>query len=178
MRRDVAERILARSTACPWVELICFGALLLLAACGGGKSQRCHFEPSTASYYPKPRGADAVVLGDMDGDGKLDVVVGRNATPSATSVLLNRKDGTLAAYQPFPSEPCYVPPLLVDLDDDGRLDVILGATGAVQVLLNQGGGKLGSARRYELGEGSGPRLLAPSRRGTLTATDTPTPWSA
>ncbi|MBN1609650.1 MAG: VCBS repeat-containing protein [Polyangiaceae bacterium] len=73
------------------------------------------------------------VLGDLNGDGTLDVVTA-DASPSAMSVLLGPGDGT------FPSEVNYsvdaTALALGDVNGDGRLDVVAAESGgSVSVML-------------------------------------------
>jgi hypothetical protein len=94
--------------------------------------------PFTAAPFKLPNGDNAPVipaLGDLNGDGKLDVVLGN-------SVYLNRNQGSFA--NPFTDTPFKLPnsdsdgapvaPALGDLNGDGTLDIALGD----QVYLNTG----------------------------------------
>ena len=98
------------------------------------------------------RQPDAISLGDVDGDGDLDVVVGTDRNPSAfgqnnseVSTLLNDGTGQLA----FPmsasigTNPRH--PVLGDLDGDGDLDILTAATAAVVSLNNGSGAFVGNA---------------------------------
>lgn len=70
-----------------------------------------------------------VAAGDIDGDGKIDLVTAEAETSSVV-VLANRSTGPGAyAVQPFGFEGGHAPVgvAIADVDDDGRLDVISAA---------------------------------------------------
>jgi hypothetical protein len=80
--------------------------------------------------YATGMSSDAVALGDLNGDGKLDVVVANHGVDSgapSVSVLLGKGDGTFAAKVDYPSQYPPISLVLGDLNGDGRLDIILGA---------------------------------------------------
>jgi hypothetical protein len=62
-------------------------------------------------------------VGDIDRDGKLEVVVGTAAYPDY-AVHVIRADGTPMPGWPQPTGPIYSSPALADLDGDGRLEII------------------------------------------------------
>jgi hypothetical protein len=74
------------------------------------------------------RSAPAVV--DLDGDGLLDLVVGRETAGIAS--FRNAGSAMEPVYEPWPFElplPANATPVFVDLDGDGRLDLIAGGVG-------------------------------------------------
>lgn len=94
-----------------------------------------------------------LAAGDIDGDGDLDLVVGRGDTtggPNGINVLTNNGAGTFTVVQSFTSAPgayrnSYAVQL-ADVDRDGRLDLISGGAinssstyGVVAVRRNEGG---------------------------------------
>ncbi len=77
-------------------------------------------------------------LADLDGDGKLEIVIGSNrTTPTgglAGYLSVLRSDGGVMNRMPF-DEPVYSSPAIADLDNDGMLDIAVGTGDAV---INQG----------------------------------------
>ena len=94
-------------------------------------------------------GPRSLALGDMDGDGDLDIVVA-NERSSDVSVLLGRGDATFRAPVAYGTRH---PPKRVevgDLDLDGDLDVaaLMPANGTVGTFLGAGDGTLRAAGDY------------------------------
>lgn len=76
----------------------------------------------------------AVVLGDVDGDGDLDIV-SANPLTQGVAVALNAGDGTFTVLQ-YSSGGQTRSCVLGDFDDDGRLDVAALLDTGVSVLRN------------------------------------------
>ncbi|MBX0329343.1 VCBS repeat-containing protein [Oscillochloris sp. ZM17-4] len=86
-----------------------------------------------ASLNPNTSQTQSVVLGDLNSDGKLDIVLGNSGEPSL--IYLNQGGGSFSAPVALDSSTTYSV-ALGDLDGDGQLDIVLGRL----IYLNQGGG--------------------------------------
>ena len=129
---------------------------VLLGQAGGGFSAVSAYATGTGS---RPR---SVALGDLNGDGRLDIVTANNGTATA-GVLLGQAGGGFAAVTAYAlgagSRPADV--ALGDVNGDGRLDVVTvnSGTSTAGVLLGLVGGGLGPVGTYSA-NGSTPQAVA------------------
>ena len=119
---------------------------------------------------PNPAVGDSpqsVALGDVDGDGDLDLLTANTGNDNV-SVLLNDGSGnfTAPATNPTPPWVCFMAPysvVLGDVDSDGDLDLLTANYGGntVSVLLNDGSGNFTApATNPNPAVGNGPRSVA------------------
>ena len=139
--------------ALPRLALLPFALALACAA------MRAHeeplFAPAPGSPFALPGASEAVLPGDLDRDGKMDLVA---VCSEPRSVRVLRGDGTgrfapgEAVALDFPAPPTDL--VLADLDADGNLDVAGGTHDSSEVLVLWGDGKGG------LGPPSGARFAS------------------
>ena len=80
-------------------------------------------------------------IGDVDGDGRSDIILATGGGDSSLAIYAWKQDGTLVAGFPFkvPREGAGISygftssPALADLDHDGKLDIIVAAQGSGKV---------------------------------------------
>ena len=91
--------------------------------------------------------ADSVAIGDLTGDGKLDIVVA-NFSDDLLSVLLSNGNGTFQVQHTIATGVDPYSVVLADLTGDGKLDMAVANRGfdAVGVLLGNGNGTFQAAR--------------------------------
>jgi len=98
------------------------------------------FQP-TPVYYNVGNFPESVALGDVNGDGNLDIIAA-NFGSSTISVLLGNSDRTFQTQQTYPTSPSPESVVVADFNNDGKTDVATvnsGSTGKVNVLLNVNG---------------------------------------
>ncbi len=111
-----------------------------------------HFTFTSAALPPKPARASALAVGDIDGDGDLDVVLGQLGGP--VRLYINRGDAFLEdrSFTLLPDQVSGDVPnlLLADLDGDCLPDLVVPrAGGAPLYWRSAGGGKLGAAGGFD-----------------------------
>ena len=140
----------------PWLV-----AAVALGALAPGASAAVTFNA------PQPYPASApwwVATGDVNADGRLDVVTASNST-NIISVLLGNGDGTLQAPLNTPPAPSNLNAIAVgDLNGDGRSDVAVavnGFPGTVRVYLANADGTLAAGTPYAAGNFPQDVVIAP-----------------
>ncbi|MHB8273070.1 FG-GAP repeat domain-containing protein [Bradyrhizobium sp.] len=112
--------------------------------------------PKFAAPVAYPTGASSpngLALGDLNGDGHLDVVVANEDDPGTIAVLLGNGNGTLQAPVKYAAGawPGFV--VIADFNKDGHMDVAvanraIGTPGQVLIFLGNGDGTLQSPVTY------------------------------
>ena len=108
--------------------------------------------------------AHSLSVGDLTGNGKLDLVVANwddgPANPNSLSVLMGNGNGTFQSPQtiPLPFGPNYT--AVADVNGDGKPDIIVTGSGEVGVLLNNGNGSFQTPVTYPVGVAQGGLVVA------------------
>jgi hypothetical protein len=104
-------------------------------------------------------GPSSLSVGDLNGDGQLDLVTA-NIESNSVSVLLGNGDGTFAPKADFSTGSAPNSVAIGDLNGDGRPDLATANLGSnsVSVLLGNGDGTFGAKTDY--GAGSYPQSVA------------------
>jgi hypothetical protein len=110
----------------------------------------------TASNFPTGASPNGIAAGDLNHDGRLDVVSVGNGTflhANVLSVLLNADSGTFAAPVNYTTDANPAAVALGDFRGDGKLDAVTVNRGGddVSVLLGNGNGSFQSAVNYDVG---------------------------
>jgi hypothetical protein len=103
----------------------------------------------------------AIVTGDFNGDGKLDLAV-TDSGGNAVIILLGNGDGTFGSPTTIPIGNCPTAIIAADFNNDGRLDLATAnnGDGTVTLLLGNGDGTFTQASGSPYTVGLGPYQLA------------------
>jgi Calx-beta domain/FG-GAP-like repeat len=107
------------------------------------------FPGASSTYDLSMDGADAVAVGDFNGDGKLDLAT--DSELGSVNVLLNDGSGTLLAPTRFYTGTSSVSVAAGGVNGDGIADLVAANNGSVSVLLGNGLGAFGAAQNYAAG---------------------------
>ena len=105
-----------------------------------------------ANSYPGGAGTVAIATGDLNGDGKVDVVLG-NSSDHTVGVLLGNGDGSFQPPMNFDATKSVDHLAVGDFNKDGHLDVVTvdQSKNEVNILLGNGDGTLQAAVPYPTG---------------------------
>jgi hypothetical protein len=104
---------------------------------------------------------EAVRLGDLNGDGKLDIVTANAANNNNTiSVLRNNGNGTFAAPTTFGTGLHPTSIAFGDLNGDGKLDIVAANYNSNNVSVLAGNGDCTFQSAVNYGCGTGPQIVA------------------
>ncbi len=131
------------------------GTISVLMGNGDGS-----FQPAVT--YPVGNGPDSVALADVNGDGKIDIIVANSGTnPADTtntdintiSVLLNNGNGTFAAKQDYATGENPSDIVVADMNNDGFPDLVIANATAntVRISLNNGDGVFTAVKDFPTG---------------------------
>ena len=82
----------------------------------------------------------AMVVGDINEDGKQDLIVSISSGPEVAIPLLSNGDGTFSQQPPIPGSFGFLSGKLADLNGGGHLDLFLGGNGETSFFLGKGDG--------------------------------------
>jgi hypothetical protein len=113
---------------------------------------RCLLSFSPAVNYPVGGNPQAVVTGDFNGDGKLDLAVA-NQNSNTVSILLGKGDGTFQPSQNFATGGGPQSLAVGDFNGDGKLDIVTAnySSNTVSVLLGNGNGTFQAPTNIAIG---------------------------
>lgn len=140
-------------------------ALLVIGAAAGGRAYAqsgldlrflAPFRSFEIGDYPR-----SVVVGDVNGDGRPDVIVGGELSNSV-SAFLATEDGSFTKGQDLDAGSTRYAIHLADLNHDGRLDLVVANSGSssVSILIGRGDGTFLPRVAYAVGTDPGSVAVA------------------
>jgi hypothetical protein len=100
-------------------------------------------------------GLGAIVAGDFNEDGKMDLIVSTIAGSQSDIVLLGRGDGKFAQGEAVPNTDGFLQAHVVDLNDEKHLDLVAAEGGEMVVALGKGDGTFSPALPLPRGPSEG-----------------------
>jgi hypothetical protein len=99
----------------------------------------------TQQTYPTLARPFGIAVGDLNGDGIPDLVVGNDST--GLNIFLGDGSGGFTAGTPLTGGTCPLEPVLADINQDGNLDIVVGneCGAGIEVYLGNGDGTFASA---------------------------------
>lgn len=103
------------------------------------------------SSVPLTFAAQAIAVGDLNGDGKPDLVLSRAQLSSPLLIAFGNGDGTFNQQVQLVSGACITAPVIADVNQDGKADLVGSCGNVVQVLSGKGDGTFQTPVTYPLG---------------------------
>jgi hypothetical protein len=122
-------------------------------------SSGANFKPRclrSAYEYKTGAGPGSIAVGDLNHDGRPDLVTTSEASGGSVSVLLNGGDGTFPTRRVYRTDGIPSALAIGDLDGDGKPDLVTanGYSNSISVLLNRADGTFAASQRYRAGANS------------------------
>ena len=136
------------------IAVMCTLLALAHRASAQGFTPGLRLDISTASI------PTSVAVGDLNGDGKLDIVVSDIYPGSAVLVMLGNGAGGFGAPTQFATGPSPLGMAIADLNGDGKPDIAVANSGSNTISLLPGNGAGSFGTRTDLPVGSGPCAIA------------------
>jgi hypothetical protein len=130
-----------------------------------GKGNGTFAPPDFPGVIPVDNDPVSVTAGDVNADGKLDLVTANNSS-NTVSVLLGNGNGTFATQKKFPVGAAPVSVNLGDVNRDGKLDLVVANqdSNSVSLLIGKGNGAFAAQQTFATGSSPSSVTL-----GTSTA---------
>jgi hypothetical protein len=103
-----------------------------------------------AVTYPVGTNPVYVLKRDLNGDGKIDIIV-VNQGSNNVSVLLGKGDGTFLPQKTFAAGTAPVAAVTGDFNRDGKIDIAVATSKGVSILLGNGNGTFQAQKTYSAG---------------------------
>jgi hypothetical protein len=114
------------------------------------------------TFYSVPAGAQSILTGDFDRDGRLDVAVIAASSANNVALYLGNGDGTLQSPKFATAGQIAQQAVAYDFNGDGLLDlaVVNGTSNDVSILLGNGDGTFAPTANYPAGLTGASQLVA------------------